>query len=484
MHKVLHTYGNSFTKVEMVQTAPSQNWLRTHEQGCAFVVPAIQAHDTKWITAPMYSVNHLSPTYLPINLQETSSRSTVNQQKTASHPPVECKHQYFCNCLAQLQGNFWDNGLDGGELQIVLPGNGDKQRAIVRRVRSAGEDRFIYDEEYRFTLCSMDDDVEAVMLKRASSWQSLKWWRNDGKPMLWLRLNKKHKTIDTQTLSRISREFSEQELSGEGVCNRPDVPEPDEDSTNDLTNKIACRETSSYSSAIDQKYSDNELFGIFRTRCKDPLMLQKVLDWGISRTPNLKVGEKEIRELSAGRLWVCVRLSSRSSKYAKNLFGYLDDLKGAYQEDKAGVYYQPLPMLNEPGIQHRLQKLAGYWVIEAFDKERRIWRERTRELPNGNWVDLTSGLTLNSIYVVPMINILNRMKDDWSEYDEMENRIDFLFNTCNQHKLHTKLRPRSLKHHIINLRVKLEKQCALSFAVNVAKTADSISLNRCKVKAV
>jgi hypothetical protein len=77
-----------------------------------------------------------------------------------------------------------------------------------------------------------------------------------------------------------------------------------------------------------------------------------------------------------------------------------------------------------------------------------------------------------------MLDILKRMKGDWLEYPEMKKRIEFLFNSCNQKKLNTKLKPRSLKHHIVNLRLKLEKQYSLSFAVLVAKIAESIALNR------
>jgi len=75
-----------------------------------------------------------------------------------------------------------------------------------------------------------------------------------------------------------------------------------------------------------------------------------------------------------------------------------------------------------------------------------------------------------------MLDILNRMKDDWSDYEEIERRIEFLFTSCNQKKLNTKIKQRSLKHHIGNLKVKLEKQYALSFAVRVANIADSIAL--------
>jgi len=374
-----------------------------------------------------------------------------------------------------------DDGRDGGWLQVLIAGNGDKQHGIVRRVCSSGEDRLIYDENSRFTLCSKDDDIEAVMLKRVNIAQSLRWWTNDGKAMVWRRL---HEAKDELTLSRVSREFSEQELSSDGVCNRPEVPTPDEGSPNDLINLSVSKETSIENSATDKKLSDNELFGIFRTYCEDTLILKEILDWGITRRPNLKVGEKEIRELASGRLWVNVRLSWSSPWYTAKLSGNLDDLKGAYQEVTAGVYYQPAPKPNEPGVQHRLRNFNAHWVIEAFDVERGIWRSRFQELPNGKWVDTASGFKLHSIHVVPMVDILNRMKDEWSEYDEMQKRIEFLFNTCNQKKLNTKLKPRSLKHHIVNLRMKLEKQYALSFAVRVARVADYIALDLCKAKAI
>jgi len=49
-----------------------------------------------------------------------------------------------------------------------------------------------------------------------------------------------------------------------------------------------------------------------------------------------------------------------------------------------------------------------------------------------------------------------------------------LFTSCNQEKL-TKLKGRNLKHHIANLKVKLEKRYALSFGVRVANTAETIA---------
>jgi len=477
MLRVSNAYGNMFTEVQMVQNPVSNNWFRAHAQGCAFQAPPIQASPTSIATPLLYPVNNVSCTHSP-----KSNLSTGNQLIAVNHQPTVFNHQTICNFLGQLKGNFWDDGLEG-KLQIFVAGYGDKRHCIVRQVCSAGVDRIIYDENSRFTLCSMDDDVEAVMLKGVSSVQSLTWWTNNGKRMVWRRLINKHDAMEVPNLSRGSRVFSEQELAGDGVFNRPEVPVPDENSTINLTNYSVSLETSSATSAIDKKLSDNELFGIFRTHCEDPLILQKILNWGITRTPNLKVGEKEIKELATGRFWVNVRLSSSSSKYARKFSSVLDDLKGAYKEVTAGVYYQPAPMRNEPGVQHRLRLLNGYWVIEVFEAKRGIWNVRTQELPDGKWIDVTSGLKLYNIHVVPMINILNRMKDDWSEYDEMKKRIEFLFNTCNQKKLNTKLRPRSLKHHIVNLRVKLEKQYALSFAVRVARIADYIALHRCEAKA-
>jgi len=465
----------------MVQNPPSNNWRRANTPGYVFLVPPIQVHPTTCIAAPIpYSVNNGSFTHLPMR-----NLSAGNQPITVNHPPPIFNRRNFCNFLGQLEG-FWD-GLDDGKLQIFVAGNGHKQHGIVRRVCSAGEDRFIYDEKSRFTLCSMDDDVEAVMLKGVSSLssvQSLTWWTNDGKRMVWRRWIYKHVAMEEQTLARTSKEFSERELSADGAFNSPEVPVPDEDLTIDITNYSASLETSSANSAIDKKLSDNELFGTFRTHCEDPLILQEVLDWGITRTPNLKVGEKEILELAKGRFWVNVRLSSSSSRYGRKLTGVSDDLKGAYQEVTPGVYYQPAPKPNEPGVQHRLRILDGYWVIEVFEEGEGIWRARCQQLPNGKWVDPSSGLKLYNIHVVRMVDILNRMKDDWSEYDKMKTRIEFLFNTCNQKKLNTKLKPRSLKHHIVNLRVKLEKQYALSFSVRVARIADYMALNRRKANAL
>jgi len=42
--------------------------------------------------------------------------------------------------------------------------------------------------------------------------------------------------------------------------------------------------------------------------------------------------------------------------------------------------------------------------------------------------------------------------------DDQKNYVDFLFKSCNQKKLNSKLKKRNLKHNIANLKVKLDKQ--------------------------
>merc|ERR1719445_1590769 len=81
-----------------------------------------------------------------------------------------------------------------------------------------------------------------------------------------------------------------------------------------------------------------------------------------------------------------------------------------------------------------------------------------------------------NIKIVPMESILFAMKDQLTDFQDIERSIDFLFNSCNQKKLNTKLKARNLKHNISNLRLKSEKQYALSFAVRVAELADFIAL--------
>lgn len=76
-----------------------------------------------------------------------------------------------------------------------------------------------------------------------------------------------------------------------------------------------------------------------------------------------------------------------------------------------------------------------------------------------------------------MKTILRRMKENWKDLEEMKKSVEFLFSVCNPKKLNAKLKTRNLKHNMLNLRLKLEKQYYLSFAVQVAETANAIALD-------
>merc|ERR1719334_1142229 len=96
-------------------------------------------------------------------------------------------------------------------IQIVLASNRGKQHAIVRQVCGAGKDRLIYKENSRFTLCSVDNNVEAVMLMGTNSIMLLKWWTTNGMPMLWRRLITKSERSDKLTSRLLLSEFIKQE---------------------------------------------------------------------------------------------------------------------------------------------------------------------------------------------------------------------------------------------------------------------------------
>jgi len=66
--------------------------------------------------------------------------------------------------LAQLVGNLRADGVNGNQLLVVFATHGTKRYTIMREEFSAREDRLNCEQDSRFTLCSLDDDVDAVML--------------------------------------------------------------------------------------------------------------------------------------------------------------------------------------------------------------------------------------------------------------------------------------------------------------------------------
>jgi len=506
MHEMTNLYDPDIKITQMYASPPVNNVQTINQNGSVFLVPSsgVPVSTQNTILIPSQTNDSYPMPTLSTNYPQFNSSRLWEQPVTPvlPHEPDPIPNDlYHSNCLGQLVGSYQIDVPNGDQLEIKLATQGDWQGAIVQRLGSVGDQWLIYDEDSRFTLCSLDDHVEAVMLKGRNTRHSLTWYRNDGTITLWRRIGNQSLAMNSQALRRISTEFSlpsvtentavfsTEVTSKEGSCSKPVLGQLNKDSEEVLCDSPTVSyppenyANSLYNSRINQDFSF-DLFDLLQEQCaKDPVVLEKFLCWGIARTPNRKVASKEIAELVSGRYWVNARLSEGVKEKCEKYQEILNEIKGAYEEVSTGVFVQPAPIPNEPGIQHRLRRSNfGYWIIEELNVERDAWLPCAYELPGGQWADSASGLNIYRIHIISMFDILDRMKDDWSEFEEIKKRIEFLFNSCNQKKLNTRLKPRSLKHHIVNLRLKLEKQYALSFAVRVANIADSIALERREVR--
>jgi len=235
---------------------------------------------------------------------------------------------------------------------------------------------------------------------------------------------------------------------------------------------------------IASKLSEDKLFAQIRAECiRCPSLLKRLVSWASTNSSMQPITREFNRNLSVGRLWVTAKSGVPANDLEENLQDALDDIKGAYQEiDKTGIWQQPVPQAGEPGIQHRLLRdRQGFWMIEERateeDENSEKWVACARELSDERWVDLKNDQREIEVRLVEMVTILEKMMEDETAVesaDVQKGYVEFLFKTCNQKKLNTKLKKRNLKHNIANLKVKLEKQYALSFAVKVATTAEAI----------
>jgi len=217
------------------------------------------------------------------------------------------------------------------------------------------------------------------------------------------------------------------------------------------------------------------MFELIKAHCiRKPSLLKRLVHWGISDTASRHVSKKDTNNLAKGCIWV----TAHPAKYGEidtSLKENLLDIKGAYREVKAGIYKQPEPHVSEPGVQHRLLKSpSGQWKIEA--QVSGMWHLCAQELPDGRWVDMKNNRKEIVVQLIPMIEILQKLGGGHAIRNrELRKSMEFLYNSCNQKKLNGKLKGRNLRHNIDNLKVKLEKQYSLCFAVQVASIADSIT---------
>jgi len=445
---------------------------------------------------PQFNLSHIQVQSMMMNNSQVRRVNMVQEQMVLRNSDPYC-----CYFLEQLQGSYEVEGAEKEELQVELSSTANQQYLIVRTSlkKQYASDQYIYEEDSRFTLCSADGTVMAVMLKGMSMKQYVTWFANDGSRIVWRRSGKVafslvEKTPNTSRrnsivsncsgFSSVGTSVGSVDMSTDGYKHiRPELQQVGRHSTEKLANfspSPADGSTSLPSEPVSQEtenLSEDYLLNIFQSHFSQyPSLLQRVLHWGISRIPNCRVGEAEVCKFGKGRVWVSASLMRSDKQDSKNWSEVLNELKGAYQEATTAVYLQTPPQENEPGVQHRLRRNSlGLWMIEEYVAKQEQWVMCAQEIPYGGWVDSKDSLKMYNIRIVPMMNILSRIKDEWSDADEMEKNLEFLFNSCNHKKLNTKLKARNLRHNIANLKVKLEKQHMLCFGVSVANVADEIA---------
>jgi len=222
---------------------------------------------------------------------------------------------------------------------------------------------------------------------------------------------------------------------------------------------------------------EHVIFELIKAQCiNNPLLMKKVVEWGVEHSKCSRITRTKVAKLSHGRLWITVRsISSIEDKDAGSSSETMEEIKGAYQEAEPGVYKQPKGRRSETVIQHRLLKdSVGCWVIDKYDWEHGEWCSAARERTDGQWIDCRNNRAIQ-VKVIPLQRILRKLRKNGPAFERLEKSVDFLYNSCDQMKLNGKLKTRNLKHNIANLKAKLEKQHALSFAIAVADTAESIT---------
>jgi len=223
--------------------------------------------------------------------------------------------------------------------------------------------------------------------------------------------------------------------------------------------------------------NDEELYHDIKKLCSDnPSILKQILKWG-DKQLTMTLTKEDREKLSRGRVWVTARLFPKTRDNAWQ--GAINELKGAYQESESGsgIYIQPAPPSSNLKRHRLVRNSKNLWVIELNSGgSEKIWSTCVEEVPGRTWVDHRFNRKTVKIRVVPLIRILERMAGKQiPENPGLEKCLQFLFSTCNQKKLSSKLKTRNLKHNIANLKVKLDKQHSLAFAVRLSSVAEKIA---------
>jgi len=433
----------------------------------------------------------------------------IAHQRVIQSPVLDDDILYSCKVIAQLQGNYELETSDGlVEISVILAKvtEYEEQYARVHLVSNDGNalaDKFIYHELNYFKLCSADRKVEGVLMKGSNMKHSVRWWNaNDEGWIVWRR--KGMVTFNLVQVEPSSRRNSISSVctvsTSSPVAHSIDTSTPGSD-RNCMLNRLvlvqprrpgflnatsggysptACLQSNSNNifataSIVVSDGNHKKMFELIKEQCsKNTVLFKKVVEWAIANNRARPKSNAETEHLSVGRFWITAQLEDMGEGDVS--IDILDDIKGAYQETSAGVYTQPHPKDCGSVVQHRLFKNEhGFWMIERQDLGCERWQIRARQQEGYQWVDFKNNNMPIRVHVVPMGKILEKLGEEhFVNRSENKKSIDFLFNFCNQEKL-TKLKGRNLKHHIANLKVKLEKRYALSFGIRVANAAEAIA---------
>merc|ERR550534_315383 len=247
--------------------------------------------------APMPLVNPMIPAQEINNINAQYVNLSIGRQAIESEG---------LDVFGHLKG-FWETNIhEANKIELVIVGWGDERRALVRNACSEKESfthQISYEQDSRFTLCSMDGYVEAVMLKGSIVKDFVKWYTNDCTWVIWRRVvfnSMEMSSSEGNHVSDSSTNAPGQFRSNSNADYSERVP------SNKLLGNLSLRKAQSCSFGerkMSQRLPCEDLFDLFQARCKkNPLLLEKVLNWGISRSLKQQVTEKEVLELSQGRL--------------------------------------------------------------------------------------------------------------------------------------------------------------------------------------
>jgi len=498
--------------------------------------PYVQQEVPRQTSATCFSVDARSligtQLIMPSSMSLNDSNSLISQSpqisgRNLNHqrfvPPVTMDDQavYSCSFLGQLQGDYVvETPVGSDQVSVFVPRvpEGEEQYAIVRRVCSDGEalpDQVIYQEPHQFTLHTVDsveNKVEAVFIRGSNMRYGVNWvnlvnggytvWRRKGEVTFNLVNVESLASSRRHSIGSIGSALSSSLYTPTVVSNgmtmkiRSELlhqsPAPSIKSLflnfsshgSQVSNFSPDSNMSYNPSQTDVEINNREetMFELIKAECQGNAgLLKRVLQWATGNTSTRPLSSEDIESLSEGRLWVTAHpVDFEDDMEIENcLQESLVNIKGAYKEVRNGVWKQPEPQVNEPGVQHRLMKgQRGHWKIESHDVDTGEWILCAEQLSDGRWVDIKNSREAIRVQLIPMSKILQKMsKEIAKENQEIEKCIEFLFTNCNQKKLNSKLKGRNLKHNISNLKLKLEKQYALSFAVQVATTADTIAMD-------